>query len=71
MRPISLSVVTYGEQILATIWSAGDLKTIGWLLGSSLDRPVIDRTGLTGKSDTHMEFTPCRSATNGSTVVLS
>jgi bla regulator protein BlaR1 len=33
-----------------------DLKMIGWLLGVSLDRPVIDRTGLTGKFDAHVEF---------------
>jgi uncharacterized protein (TIGR03435 family) len=37
---------------------AANLKMIGWLLGSSLDRPVIDRTGLTGTFDAHMEFAP-------------
>jgi uncharacterized protein (TIGR03435 family) len=33
-----------------------DIKMIGSLLGVSLDRPVIDRTGLAGKFDARVEF---------------
>jgi uncharacterized protein (TIGR03435 family) len=35
---------------------------IGWLLRGSLDRPVIDKTGLTGLFDAHMEFLPDQTA---------
>lgn len=28
----------------------------GWVLGSFIDRPMVDRTGITGRFDVHLEF---------------
>ena len=36
----------------------GTLAAFSKLLNLVLDRPVIDRTGITGKFDIHLEFTP-------------
>jgi uncharacterized protein (TIGR03435 family) len=35
---------------------------IGWLLGHYVDRPIVDRTGLAGMFDAHMEFLPEQTA---------
>jgi uncharacterized protein (TIGR03435 family) len=41
-----------------TVAKAQPLSKLTVLLGSQLDRPVLDKTGLTGKYDFSIEFTP-------------
>jgi uncharacterized protein (TIGR03435 family) len=42
----------------------GNMKRFCELLSSRLDRPVIDRTGVAGKFDFHLEFSPLRAGTD-------
>jgi uncharacterized protein (TIGR03435 family) len=48
----------YGSNRMMVEAQGVDSALIGCLLGGTLDRPVIDKTGLTGKFDVHIEFAP-------------
>ena len=43
-------------------WANAPLKSLTWVLSGEVGRPVVDRTGLTGKYDFTLEYVPAAKA---------
>jgi uncharacterized protein (TIGR03435 family) len=60
-----------GVSLISDWYGVSMAELAGRMVSSHVDRPVIDKTGLTGRFDVHLEFTPDNAISGAGTVRLN